>query len=72
MNINASLTCIILRLFQLQLTAQMTVAPEIPENDLIPEGIAYDKTTGDLCTGSTWKRKILSIQPDGKVSEFAF
>ena len=48
----------------------LNVAYDIPENDLVPEGIAYDEVTGDLYIGSTWKRKILKISPEGKISEF--
>lgn len=47
------------------------VAFEIPENDLVPEGLAYDDATGDLYLSSTWKRKILKINSKGQVTEFA-
>ncbi|MEQ1745572.1 MAG: SMP-30/gluconolactonase/LRE family protein [Saprospiraceae bacterium] len=47
------------------------VAFEIPENDLVPEGLAFDATTSDLFLSSTWKRKILKISPDSRATEFA-
>lgn len=42
----------------------------ILENDLIPEGMAYDDATGDFYLSSTWKRKIVKISPDGNTSDF--
>ncbi len=69
MNIKTFLVFVLL-FCQLSLPAQLSIAHEIPETDLIPEGIAYDEKTGDLYVGSTWKRKILRIQPNGTVSDF--
>ena len=46
------------------------VAFELPEADLVPEGIAWSTRTGLLYLGSV-KRKILSVTRDGTVSEFA-
>jgi len=48
----------------------LKIACEIPENDLIPEGLAWDAVTGDLYLSSTWKRKIIKISPDGKWQDF--
>jgi sugar lactone lactonase YvrE len=45
------------------------VAFELPEADLVPEGIAWSKLTGLLYLGSV-KRKILAVSRDGAVSEF--
>jgi|GEM_PF-3800984 len=42
----------------------------INEKDLIPEGIAVDKRTNIIYLSSTYKRKIIQINPDGKVSDF--
>jgi DNA-binding beta-propeller fold protein YncE len=43
---------------------------EVPEKDLIPEGIAYDEKTGNFYVGSINKSKILRIAPNGAVSDF--
>ena len=51
-------------------TQTMEIAVEIPENDLVPEGIAYNKKTRGFFVGSTWKRKILTISHEGKIEEF--
>ena len=48
----------------------LKVAYEIPENDLIPEGIAFNPKTRAIFVSSTWKRKILKISSDGKVEDF--
>lgn len=40
------------------------------EVDLIPEGIAVDSRTGIIYVGSTYKRKIVQITPNGIVSDF--
>ncbi len=42
----------------------------IAENDLIPEGLAYDPRSGKLYMGSINKRKIVEIAPDGAVRDF--
>ena len=42
----------------------------IDEKDLIPEGIAVDSKTGIIYVGSTYKRKIVQINPKGEVSDF--
>ncbi len=42
----------------------------IPEKDLVPEGVAFDNNTGKLYLSSMYKRKILLITKDGKVSDF--
>lgn len=43
-----------------------SVAFIIPERDLIPEGTAFDDSTGQLFISSAYKRKIKRIYPDGK------
>lgn len=47
-----------------------TIAYEIPEIDLVPEGLAYNPKDQSLFIGSTWKRKILKIDSKGQVTEF--
>ena len=37
------------------------------EKDLIPEGVAYNKSTDEIYLGSTYKQKILSIDKDKKI-----
>lgn len=39
------------------------------DNQLSPEGLAWDPQTGDLFTGSFLQRKIVRIEPDGTVSD---
>jgi hypothetical protein len=43
---------------------------DIPEKDLIPEGIAYDESRQTIYLSSTFKQKIISINKQGRVSEF--
>ena len=47
-----------------------TVAHELPERDLIPEGVAHDPRSGTLFLGSMYKRKIVAIGRDGAVRDF--
>jgi hypothetical protein len=42
----------------------------IPQRDLIPEGIAWDSTTGDFFVSSIHLRKVVRITSDGKSSDF--
>lgn len=42
----------------------------LTERDLIPEGTAFDTKTGTIYIGSTFKRKIIQITSDGKVTDF--
>ena len=42
----------------------------ISERDIIPEGVAFDAATQTIFVSSTYKRKIVSIDKDGKVSDF--
>ena len=42
----------------------------ITEKDLIPEGVAFDEKTQKIYIGSTYKRKIISIDRDGQVADF--
>ncbi|MEJ7618302.1 MAG: hypothetical protein WKF30_15355 [Pyrinomonadaceae bacterium] len=46
------------------------VAFKIAEPDLIPEGIAFDPVTKVFYVGSTYKRKIVSIDRSGVVRDF--
>jgi hypothetical protein len=46
------------------------VAFTIREKDLIPEGLAVNRTTGALYMGSLHLRKIVKITKDGDVSDF--
>ena len=47
-----------------------TVAFELPERDLIPEGTAYDSRTRTLYLGSFYKRKIVAVSADGVARDF--
>jgi sugar lactone lactonase YvrE len=47
------------------------VAFEIPESDLLTEGIAYDSADGVFYVGSVRKGKILRVGRDGRTSVFA-
>ncbi len=40
------------------------------ERNLIPEGTAFDNRSGTIYIGSTFKRKIIQIASDGKISDF--
>jgi len=42
----------------------------LTEKDLIPEGVAYDTATQTIYISSTYKRKIVSISPDGTIRDF--
>lgn len=42
----------------------------LDEVDLIPEGVAVDSRTGIVYIGSTYKRKIVQITPNGIISDF--
>ena len=42
----------------------------INEKDLIPEGVAADSRTGIIYIGSTYKRKIIQIDAEGKITDF--
>jgi sugar lactone lactonase YvrE len=42
----------------------------LSEKDLIPEGVAYDSVDEMLYISSIYRRKIVSISRDGKVSDF--
>ena len=43
---------------------------ELPIRDLIPEGIAYNATNGDIFISSIHRRKIIRIDKDGNWSDF--
>lgn len=43
---------------------------EVKEKDLIPEGIAYDASTDYFYIGSINKKKIIQIDPRGRVNDF--
>lgn len=42
----------------------------ITEKDLVPEGVTFDPATSTIYIGSTYKRKIVSIDKNGKISDF--
>ncbi|UII30897.1 hypothetical protein LVD17_21625 [Fulvivirga ulvae] len=43
---------------------------EIPESDLIPEGIAHDPQSDAFYIGSLYKNKVIMMDRQGKVSDF--
>lgn len=43
---------------------------EIPEPELIPEGIAYDAAGDAFYVGSLYKNKVIVIDSNGKISDF--
>jgi len=47
------------------------VAFELPQKDLITEGVAYDAATGTFYVGSIHQRKIVSRGKDGSLKDFA-
>jgi len=47
-----------------------TTAFVIPQRDLVPEGIAWDPTTGDFYVSSIHLRKVVRVTSDGKSSDF--
>jgi len=47
-----------------------TTAFTIPQQDLIPENIAYDSTSGDFFVGSIHLRKIVRVTAGGKTSDY--
>ncbi|MBA3259339.1 MAG: SMP-30/gluconolactonase/LRE family protein, partial [Gemmatimonadales bacterium] len=51
--------------------SRSTTAFELPERDLIAEGVAHDPKTGTLFLSSMYKRKIVAIAPDGAARDFA-
>ena len=48
----------------------LTIVYTVNENDLVPEGIAYDPLGKNFYVSSTYKRKIIKIDANGKVSNF--
>lgn len=46
------------------------IAYTIPDNDLIPEGIAYDAERKEFYISSTYKRKIIKLREDGSYEDF--
>lgn len=42
----------------------------ITEKDLVPEGLAFDPATQTIYVSSTWKRKIIAMDKNGKLSDF--
>lgn len=50
--------------------AQSAPAFQLPENDLIPEGITWDETGNTFYVGSLFKRKIVRRDSQGRVSDF--
>lgn len=59
---------------RLQAAVRATTASEVAfrltERNLIPEGIAYDPTSGDFLIGSLMQRKILRVSRQGKATDF--
>jgi sugar lactone lactonase YvrE len=51
-------------------TAASEVAFRLAERNLIPEGIAYDPTSGDFLIGSLMQRKIVRVSRQGKATDF--
>ena len=47
------------------------IAFRISDEQLIPEGIAWDAKTGDFFVGSLFRRKIVRVGADGRASDFA-
>ncbi|MEZ5426448.1 MAG: SMP-30/gluconolactonase/LRE family protein [Pyrinomonadaceae bacterium] len=47
-----------------------TVSFTVPEKDLLPENIAYDRKTGSSYIGSTRHGKIIRVDGHGEVSDF--
>jgi hypothetical protein len=47
-----------------------SVAFRIPEKDLMPECITYDPTKKIFYVGSTYKRKVISIDSNGTIRDF--
>jgi len=67
----AVLVWLVFLLASLPLEAQsVEVAFRIPENDLIPEGIAYDATSRSFFVSSIHKNKIIRIDERNKVTDF--
>ena len=50
--------------------SRSTLAYQISEKDLIPEGLAYDTATHKLYLSSLNKHKILEIEPSGRFRDF--
>jgi sugar lactone lactonase YvrE len=48
----------------------LEIAYTISENDLIPEGIAYDPARKNFYVSSTFKRKIIRIDANGRATDF--
>jgi len=42
----------------------------IAEKDIIPEGVAFDPKTQTIFVSSTYKRKIIAVDKDGRISNF--
>lgn len=48
-----------------------TAAFELPELDLLVEGVAYDSREGAFYVSSVHRRKVVRMTPDGRFSDFA-
>ncbi len=48
-----------------------TVAFELPERDLLAEGVAYDPREGTFFVSAVHRRKVVRMTPDGRFSDFA-
>ncbi|MEW6732855.1 MAG: hypothetical protein AB1489_16135 [Acidobacteriota bacterium] len=42
----------------------------LSEKDLVPEGVAFDQSTGNFYIGSIYRRKIVRISPAGRKEDF--
>lgn len=48
-----------------------SLAFELPERDLLVEGVAYDSREGSFYVSSVHRRKIVRMTPDGRFADFA-
>jgi len=49
---------------------ELRIVFTVNENDIVPEGIAYDPVEKNFYVSSTYKRKIIKIDASGKASNF--
>jgi sugar lactone lactonase YvrE len=42
----------------------------LTEKDLVPEGVAFDEASQTIFVSSTYKRKIVSVDKDGRIKDF--
>jgi sugar lactone lactonase YvrE len=46
------------------------VAFTLPERDMLAEGVAYDPVTGDFFVTAVHRRKVVRVDPEGRVRDF--